>query len=187
MWTVDDDALLAGFATGDPDAADVFVARFQRQVFGVALAITGDSRAADDVSQEAFMRAWRSASSFDGRRGSVATWLKAITRNAAIDTMRSRRNDRYVDPATLAAIAPAASNPDPADEAVRREDVEWLTRALRELPEDQRRAVLLAGVFGLTAQDVADHDGIPLGTAKFRIRLAMDKLRRALEAMQRTA
>ena len=133
------------------------------------------------------MRAWRSAGSFDGRRGSVATWLKAITRNVAIDTMRSRRNDRYVDPATLAAIAPAATNPDPADEVVRGEDVQWLTSALGDLPEEQRRAVLLAGVFGFTAQEIAERDGIPLGTAKSRIRLAMDKLRRALEEMQRTA
>ena len=75
MWAVSDDALLAGLATGDPDAAAAFLQRFQRRVFGLAVTIVGDPRAAEDISQEAFVRAWRHAGAYDSRRGTVATWL----------------------------------------------------------------------------------------------------------------
>ena len=65
MWAVSDDALLAGLATGDSDAAAAFVQRFQRRVFGLAVTIVGDPRAAEDISQEAFVRAWRHAGAYD--------------------------------------------------------------------------------------------------------------------------
>ena len=62
MWAATDEALLAGMGTGDPDAAKAFVRRFQRQVFGLALAVLGgDASGAEDVAQEAFVRAWRSS------------------------------------------------------------------------------------------------------------------------------
>ena len=67
-----DDALVAGLAVEDADAATAFVRRFQAKVFGLALAVTRDPALADDVAQEAFLRAWRSASTYDGVRGSVS-------------------------------------------------------------------------------------------------------------------
>src|SRR5215203_5279976 len=87
-----DDALVAGLAVEDGDAATAFVRRFQPKVFGLALAVTHDPALADDVAQEAFLRAWRSASTYDGLRGSVSAWLLTITRNAAIDAVRARRS-----------------------------------------------------------------------------------------------
>ena len=179
VWRVTDEALLAGFAVGDPEAAETFIARFQRRVYGVALAITRDARFAEDLAQEAFVRAWRHAETFDPRRGSVATWLIVIARNLAVDAMRTQPRSEFVDPDELEWLSPPAHEPDPADATVRASDVEWLRRALDEVPEEQRRAVVLAGILGFTAQDVAEREGIPIGTAKSRIRLAMEKLRRA--------
>ena len=87
-----DDALVAGLAVEDADAATAFVRRFQAKVFGMALSVTRDPTLADDVAQEAFLRAWRSASTYDGVRGSVSAWLLTITRNVAIDAVRARRS-----------------------------------------------------------------------------------------------
>ncbi len=90
MWDASDEALLAGFASGDPTAEAAFVRRFQRRLFGLAVTMVGEDEAAD-VAQEAFVRAWRHAGAFDPRRGSVATWLSTITRNLALDHLRARR------------------------------------------------------------------------------------------------
>src|SRR5690349_2083588 len=88
VWDASDEALVAGLALGDADAALAFVRRFQRRVYGCALAIVGDRGRAEDVAQEAFVRAWKHAAIFDPRRASVATWLLTITRNLAIDAVR---------------------------------------------------------------------------------------------------
>jgi RNA polymerase sigma-70 factor (ECF subfamily) len=184
VWGLTDEALLAGYAIGDADAATAFVARFQRRVYGVAVTITRDARLAEDLAQEAFLRAWRHAETFDARRGSVAAWLATITRNLAIDAVRTRAPSDLVDPDQLEWLLPSALDPDPADAAVAAGDVAWLRQALVDVPVEQRRAVLMAGILGYTADDVAEREHIPLGTAKSRIRLAMDKLRRARADME---
>jgi RNA polymerase sigma-70 factor (ECF subfamily) len=175
-----DEALLGGFAASDPDASAEFVRRFQRRVFGLALTIVGDRRAAEDVAQEALVRAWRHGAVFDARRGSVATWLLTITRNVAIDTVRVRR-PVAVEPDALLGLLPPAPGRDPADVAVVGDDLDRLRDALMTLPEEQRRAVVLAGVWGLTAREIAERDEIPLGTAKTRIRAALIRLRDAFD------
>ncbi|MEA2704419.1 MAG: hypothetical protein QOD63_2364, partial [Actinomycetota bacterium] len=110
MWTAADDALLAGFGVGDPEAATAFVRRHQARVFGLARSIVGDPAMAEDVAQEAFLRAWRHAAAYDPRRGSVPTWLLAITRNVAIDALRMRRPNP-VDPQVLAGFDVQAKGP----------------------------------------------------------------------------
>jgi len=171
-----DDALLAGYAQSDPVTSAAFLARFQSRVFGLALSILGDAKAAEDVAQEAFLRAWRHAAVFDARRGSVVTWLLTITRNAAIDTLRVRR-PITVDLDELIAAPPGVSPRDPADAAILGDDTDRLRRALERLPESQRRAVVLAGMWGFSASELADFERIPLGTAKTRIRIALRRLR----------
>ena len=89
--TLSDEALLAGLASGEPDAAAAFVRRFQARVYGVVITIVRDPGTAEDVAQETFVRAWRNAGTYDPRRGRVVTWLLTIARNAAIDAMRVRR------------------------------------------------------------------------------------------------
>jgi RNA polymerase sigma factor (sigma-70 family) len=179
MWSVADDALMAGMAAGDADAASAFVERFQRRVYGLAITILGDARAAEDVAQEALLRAWRHAAVYDPRRGSVVSWLLTITRNLSIDSTRVRR-PVAIDPELLLNLAPPASGRDPADVASVRDDIGRLRVALSGLPSEQRRAIVLAGVVGLSAREVAEREDIPLGTAKTRIRTALSRLRVAM-------
>lgn len=181
MWAVSDDSLLAGLATGDADAAAAFVQRFQRRVYGLALTILGDACAAEDAAQEAFVRAWRHAGAYDPRRGTVATWLLAITRNLAIDSIRVRR-PVAVDPDAILALDLTESEPLPDELAALRDDADQLSTALATLPVEQRRAIVMAGLLGHTAREVSEAEGIPLGTAKTRIRTALLRLRSALSA-----
>lgn len=176
-----DAALVDGLALDDPDAAAAFVRRFQGAVFGLAVSITRDRALAEDVSQEVFVRAWRAAASYDVRRASVLTWLLTITRNAAIDAVRARRS-APTDADVLEQLVDATMRPpDPQEQALRGIDAERAVRRLTELPPEQARAVVLAVVGGLTAKEVGEHEGIPLGTAKTRIRTGLMRVRRAME------
>jgi RNA polymerase sigma factor (sigma-70 family) len=185
MWSVADDALVAGMAAGDADAASAFVERFQRRVYGLALTIVGDPRGAEDVAQEALVRAWRHAAIFDPRRGSVVTWLLTITRNLSIDAIRVRR-PVAIDPDDLIDLSPESPGRGPAEAALVADDVGRLRAALVGLPDEQRRAVVLAGVVGFSAREVADREAIPLGTAKTRIRAGIGRLRVAMASEERT-
>ena len=179
MWDASDEALVAGLAVRDADAALAFVRRFQRRVYGCAIAIVGDSGRAEDVAQEAFVRAWRHAAVYDARRASVATWLLTITRNLAIDAIRVERvrPADSVDVLDLTLVEPSIG---PAELATRGAEVERVMVALRDLPVDQCRAVVLASVHGRTALEISEIEDIPLGTAKTRLRTGLLKLRTAL-------
>ncbi|MEV0719183.1 sigma-70 family RNA polymerase sigma factor [Asanoa sp. NPDC050611] len=174
-----DEALLAGMAAGDALAAAAFVRRYQARVFGLALTIVGVRATAEDVAQEAFTRAWRYAPGYDPRRGAVSTWLLTIARNAAVDVLRTTRDQPY-DPATLVDLVTVrpAGDEAPADAVA---DRERLRTALRSLPAEQAQAVVLAAYYGLTAREIAERDGLPLGTVKTRIRLGLGRLRDLME------
>ena len=176
-----DESLLAGLALGDGDAGTVFVRRHQRRVFGVALRLVGDTTLAEDIAQEAFARAWRHAAAYDSRRGSVTTWLLTITRNLAIDSLRVRRADPF-DPADLAGLGGGAGLAVVAspEDGVAVDDLDRLRTAVAGLPPDQRRALVLAAWYGRTAREISASEGIPVGTAKTRIRAGMLKLRAEL-------
>jgi RNA polymerase sigma factor (sigma-70 family) len=172
MWPLSDEALVAAFAAGDTDAATTFVRRHQARVFGLAVTMVGDPSVAEEIAQEAFTRAWRHAESYDARRGKVATWLLTITRNLAIDHLRARRTEP-TDPAAIQQAEQAlwmSSGSRPAGE------VGELREALGEVPAEQRRALLLAALFGYTAREISAIEDIPLGTAKTRIRTAMQRV-----------
>ena len=185
MWTVSDETLVAGLAAGDRDAASAFVQRFQRRVFGLARTIVVDDRAAEDIAQEAFVRAWKHAGAFDPRRGSVVGWLLTITRNLAIDAVRVRV-PLAIDPGALLGYDTASSERSPGEHAELSDDRDRLRAALARLPEEQSRAVVLAGLLGYTAREVGEIEDIPLGTAKTRIRTALLRLRAALVSEERT-
>jgi len=178
MWSVSDEALVAGLASGDAEAATAFVRRFQARVFGLALTMLGERAVAEEVAQETFLRAWRHAGAYDPRRGGVATWLLSIARNLAIDRLRMKRIDP-IDPAELgdpAARLWAAGEPGAGDD-----ELVDLREAIASLPAEQRRALLLAAMFGYTAREIGAMEDTPLGTAKTRIRTALIKVRGALE------
>jgi RNA polymerase sigma-70 factor (ECF subfamily) len=172
-----DEVLLAGLGAGDPDLAVAFVRRFQRIVFGVAVAVTGDSATAEDIAQRAFEQAWRHASVYDSRRGSVRAWVTTITHNLAIDSVRAR-SAVPMDPNDLPVVLTAMTD-NPERVAVANDSAAGLRQALAGLPLPQARAVAMSGIYGMTARQVADSEEIPLGTAKTRIRDGMQKLRAA--------
>jgi RNA polymerase sigma factor (sigma-70 family) len=172
-----DEALLAGLGAGDAELAVAFVRRFQRVVFGVARAVISDPTTAEDVAQHAFEQAWRHASLYDSRRGSVRTWLTTITHNLAIDVVRAR-SALPMDPDDLPVLL-ATMTDNPERMAVANDSAKGLRQALGRLPAPQARAVAMSGIYGMTAQQVANTEGIPLGTAKTRIRDGMQKLRSA--------
>jgi RNA polymerase sigma factor (sigma-70 family) len=173
--TLSDESLIAGMASGDTGAMAVFVRRFQARVYGLALAVVVDPGLAEEVAQDAFMRVWRHAANYDPRRGRVPTWLLTITRNLAVDAIRLR-SDRPIDPERLM-VALMTETDEP--------EYDWteqLRAALRTLPNDHARPVVLAVVYGLTAKEIAQKEGIPLGTAKTRIRRGLARLREVLVA-----
>jgi RNA polymerase sigma-70 factor (ECF subfamily) len=176
-----DVALVSALSLGDETAATAFVRRFQGPVFGMAISITRDRALAEDVAQEAFVRAWRAAASYDQRRGSVLTWLLTITRNVAIDAIRARRSAPVEadQMELLLSTTLRGSNPDGTGGRV---EALAAVQRLSRLPIDQARAVVLAVIGGRTAAEVAEHEGIPLGTAKTRIRAGLLRMRLAMEA-----
>jgi RNA polymerase sigma factor (sigma-70 family) len=174
-----DEALLSGMALGDDRACLVFVRRYQHRLFGLAIGIVGDPRLAEEVTQEAFIRIYRHAEVFDARRGAVSAWALTITRNLAIDVLRVRR-DVPTDPDDR--VFRGLMSNDRAPEDVDTVDAVGRVRgALSDLPIEQRRAVLLAAMYGWSAAEIGRAEAVPLGTAKGRIRLGMAKLRGALE------
>jgi RNA polymerase sigma factor (sigma-70 family) len=174
MDGVSDETLLAGLASGDAEAAAAFVRRFQSRVYGLAVTMLHDAELAEEVAQETFVRAWRHAATYDARRGRVPTWLLAIARNLAIDRARMR-SPTPVDPDVIASELDLA-HVDSVDVGER----DRLRRAIGSLPDEQRRALVLATYAGRTAREIAELDGVPLGTVKTRIRSAMLKLRESL-------
>jgi len=175
-----DEALVAGMAVGDEMAAVAFVRRYQKRVFGLASAMLSDRSLAEDVAQEALIRAWRHAQVFDARRGSVTTWVLTITRNLAIDTMRKHRAVP-TDPNDLIALGMATGGRSPEDLGFGSQLTPALRVALNDLPVTQRRAVVLAALYGRTIDEISSIESIPQGTAKTRIRAGMMKLRSALD------
>jgi RNA polymerase sigma factor (sigma-70 family) len=172
-----DEALLSGMAAGDTAAAAALVRRYQARVYGLALTIVGNRAAAEDIAQEAFLKAWRYATSYDARRGRVDTWLLTITRNAAIDAVRHRREDPIDTDVLLARIDAETREPvaDPDPELTGR-----LRTALLRLPPNQVRPLALMVFYGLTAQEIGTLDGVPLGTVKTRVRRALHAIRQQL-------
>jgi RNA polymerase sigma-70 factor (ECF subfamily) len=170
-----DETLLAGLGSGDAELSVAFVRRFQRVVFGIAVTVVRDPAAAEDIAQQAFEQAWKHAQVYDARRGSVRAWLTTITRNLSVDLLRARTS-APVDPDDLPALLTAVTDT-PERFAVAHDSAETLRRALGGLPTAQARAVAMAGIYGMTARQIADTEHIPLGTAKTRIRDGMRKLR----------
>jgi RNA polymerase sigma-70 factor (ECF subfamily) len=176
-----DDALVAGLAIDDADALTAFVRRFQSKVFGIAVSVTHDPALAEDVSQEAFLRAWRSAATFDAMRGSVSAWLLTITRNAAIDAVRARRSiptdHEALDQLVHAVLSRADVDDATAESATTAVEARRAVARLGAIAPEQARAVVLAVLGGCTAQQLSEREGIPLGTAKTRIRVGLRRLR----------
>jgi RNA polymerase sigma-70 factor (ECF subfamily) len=159
----------------------VFVRRYQRRVFGLAVGILQDRGAAEDVAQEVMLRAWRHAPMFDPRRGSVENWVLTIARNLSIDALRRQRSTP-TDPDVLVALSRASSGSSVEDVVSATSNRGEILRALDALSLEQSRAVILSSLYGRTALEISEIEGIPLGTAKTRIRTGLRRMRSVMGA-----
>ena len=177
-----DDELIDLIARGDTDAVRVLYERYGRLVYGLAVQVTGDAASAEEVCQDVFMRVWEKSGTYRADKGKVVTWLARITRNRAIDVLRSLRSRGIGLPQSDEELAglPEAAGEDPGDRLWQSFREGEVREAVAALPRDQRHALSLAFFRGLTHREIAEALGEPLGTVKTRIRDAMVKLRSSL-------
>jgi RNA polymerase sigma-70 factor (ECF subfamily) len=151
----------------------------QRGVYGAAYRILGNVAQAQDVTQDVFLRVWRNPTKFDARRGELGSYLKLMARSRALDVWREGQAAGRASDRLKLVVAKEESRVEdrPATMAEHESDSAAIRAALRELPQSQREAVVLAYWGGLTADQIATRSGVPLGTAKSRIRLGLAKLR----------
>ena len=173
-----DEELLAEIARGGEDAVGVLYARLAPAVFAIA-APSLDAATAEEIVQDVFVAAWRSAGSFDPKLGTARTWLYTIARRRIANELRRRSRRPRTESGREeddAAVAPDPS-PDPSEALWRERRGEILRRALRELPPPERAALGLAYFDDVPHREIATLLRIPLGTAKSRIRSGVSRLR----------
>jgi RNA polymerase sigma factor (sigma-70 family) len=170
---VTDEELLDRVAGGDETALAELYDRFSRVTYGLAVRVLRDPALAEDAVQEAFLAVWRTAASFDARRGSASTWVLTLVHRRAVDLVR-REERRRGDPLDDAPIAAGDTTDETAEVREQRRAVQ---AALVQLPSDQREALELAYYGGLSQSEVAEKLGVPLGTVKSRMFTGLSKLR----------
>lgn len=168
-------ALIRRVQDGDASAISDLYARFGGPLYSLAYQVVRDATSAEDVVQETFMALWRDSRRFDPTKGSAAAWLFSLARHKAIDLLRrettARSRSVEVD------LTLEAAEDDVEGETWWRIRRDRIRVVLRDLPEMQREAVELAFFAGLTHVEVAERLGVPLGTAKTRIRSGLLRLR----------
>jgi RNA polymerase sigma-70 factor (ECF subfamily) len=176
-------ALMQQLLAGDEWAIRTVYGRFARPVYTLGLRLLGSAEAAEELTQDVFMAAWRKASRFDSTRGRLSTWLMAIAHNLAVDRLR---HDRGAGRPVLVLVE-EMPEPAPAEEEDQLIERETARRALAGLSAPERQLLTLAYFHGWTAREIAEADGIPLGTVKTRLRTALIKLRKAQSEQARAA
>lgn len=168
-----DAGAVARIAAGDPDALRELYDRYGRVVHSFAYRLTRDVGLAEECTQDVFVTLWRRAADFDPTRARLTTWLFVVARNRAIELARSRQ--RRAEP--RADISPPGQAPDPAQLVVVADEAQRVAEAVAELPEPQLEVLRLSFFDGLSHAEIAEVTGLPLGTVKGRVRLALDRLR----------
>jgi RNA polymerase sigma-70 factor (ECF subfamily) len=179
------EALIQRCLQGDQLAWDAIVRQYRRKVFNVAYKFVGRHDEAEDLTQDVFLKIFKSLGTFD-RRANFQTWLISVSRNLCIDHYRSVRQERQaidhqVDPN---ALSPAAHEPGPIAALEQQDRVVLLREALAALPESLRNAVLMRDIQELTYQEIADRLGLPEGTVKSRINRGRTELARQIRRMR---
>ena len=165
---------------GDAGAFEVIFDRHSSAAFSLAYRMCGRRALAEEIVQEAFVSLWRSNARYDRARGSVRSWVLRVVHNRTIDAFRRELSSATHDVSEewISEVLPARERTD--EEAERRSDARLVRTALDGLPADQRRVVELAYFGGFSLAQIADVLGLPAGTVKGRMRLALSKLRMAL-------
>jgi RNA polymerase sigma-70 factor (ECF subfamily) len=167
--------LVASLLEGDEEAVRVVYGRFARPVYTLGLRLLGSAEAAEELTQDVFLTAWRKAARFDAARGRLSTWLMAIAHNLAVDRLR-RESSVGRPQLVLVDELPERVSDDDVEPVLERD---LARRAMAALSLAEQELLALAYFAGMTARDIAQADGIPLGTVKTRLRTALIKLRRA--------
>jgi RNA polymerase sigma-70 factor, ECF subfamily len=166
---------MEGLLAGDDAAIRALYARFSRPVYTMGLRLLGSREAAEELTQDVFVTAWRKAARFDPQRGRLSTWLMTIAHNQAID--RLRRETGVTRP-KLVLVDEVPESAQSTDEELLLERDAAL-RAIASLSDAERRLVTRTYFRGMTAREISESDGIPLGTVKTRLRSALIKVRQA--------
>lgn len=181
-WT--DEALMIAINARDELAFAVLYDRYVDLVYSSTSRVVLDSQLAEDITQDVFVRLWQRPEQFIAERGRFLSWLMSVARNRAVDELRARGRRRRREVASSPAEDPlkaCSDADDPLLSAELHEAQVQVRRALGDLPPEQRLALELAYFSGMTQQEIAAALHEPLGTIKTRVRLGMQKLRRALE------
>jgi RNA polymerase sigma-70 factor (ECF subfamily) len=188
--TVSDEELVARATAGDQESFNQLVVRWERPIYALAYRTLGREDDARDVVQEAFLRAFRGLKGFKGQ-AKFSSWLYRITLNLCRDWLRRQRRAPIVqvtDSSGEDVVDIAEQMPSPAESVeelvARREMSAAVARAMAELPEEQRTAILMKEFHGLTFQEIADALDCPLSTVKTRLYQGLSVLRRRLERQQ---
>jgi len=180
-----DHSLLQRIAARDPDALAELYDHHSRLLFGLILRIVRDRGDAEEILQEAFVRVWTRAETYDMRMGGPLPWIVRVARNCALDRLRARRvraavHAPAIDMAAVEA-APATGIQTPEAAVLDAERRRTLTDALAGLPAEQRQLIEAAFFEGYTHSELAQHFELPLGTVKTRIRAGMIAMRQQME------
>lgn len=180
---MDDCTLIARMAGGDQSAAGDLYDRYGRQVFALAYRMLQDAAAAEDITQEVFVKLWRNAARFDPERGRAGTWILHIAYTTAVDLVRTRR---YAAPSRYETEPDEPDvTADPAADAEVAVLGAQVRSALMRLPAEQRQALEMAYFDALSQSEIAGKLGIPLGTVKSRVRLGLETLRQLFTTPRR--
>jgi RNA polymerase sigma-70 factor (ECF subfamily) len=171
-----DEDLLSFVGQGDSEAFTILYDRYGRSAFSLAFRIMGERQAAEDLVQDAFLKLWRSATSYRPERGSVRTWLLSIVRNRSIDQLRSHTSRRRTQE-RLEASAPRSQPSEAFAETWRNSQRDRVRDALNTLPPEQLKVLELAYFSGYTHAQVSELLDVKLGTIKGRMRLGLKKMR----------
>ena len=178
----EDARLVARLAEGDEGALAALYDRYSRPAYSLARRVCVDELLAEDVVQEVFLTVWRDPSKFSPDRGAFSSWLLTLVHHKAVDAVRRegvhRRRQVAVDDETTDRLAPESPGADL--DAIGAVVADHVKAALRELPVEQRTAMMLAYYGGYTQREVAALVGVPLGTVKSRMFAAANRLRAAL-------
>jgi RNA polymerase sigma-70 factor (ECF subfamily) len=170
---------------GDQPAWDAIVRQYWRKVFNVAYKFVGKHDEAEDLTQEIFLKIFKSLDTFD-RRANFQTWLISISRNLCIDHYRSVRKERETIDRDVDAneLTPASRDPGPVAVLEQRDRVALLRQAMAALPDTLRTAVLMRDIQELSYQEIADALRLPEGTVKSRINRGRTELARQIRKLR---
>jgi len=181
--SLDDHQLIQRVSQVDKDALEALYVRYQTPVYSLAMFMLKQPALAEEATQDIFLNIWLKAASFNSERGQPKAWIMSVAHHKIVDVIRSRRrtivNTDPADYETLDLLPSAgASTEAQVEQTLERERI---MRALATIPEPQREVIMLAYFEGYSQSEMAQKLDQPLGTVKTRVRLAMQKLRQALE------